>query len=309
MPSLQQFRYLVALADTRHFRRAADISNVTQPTLSTQLRKLELQLGVDLVERTRAHVVLTPLGREIADRARTVLRDVEDIRQIARRGQAALAGTLRVGIVQSLGSYLLPLIAPELRTAHPQLKLYAREGLPETLLRQLETGALDLLFYPLPLDRKGIETQPVFEEPLLAVTPHDHPLAEHAEIARSALKGEVLLTLEPGHRLYEQVRSLAEDFEAELSHDYEGTSLDTLRQMVAMGMGVSLLPALYVRSEVAREALVVARPIEAPAPFRTVGLAWRRGAAQCGEYRELGALLARVLERDVPEVRVIARAR
>ncbi len=305
MPSLQQLRYLVAVADTLHFRRAAELSHVTQPTLSAQLKELELRLGVTLVERSRSRVLLTPVGADIAERARRVLRDVEEIRVAAQRGQRPMAGTLRTGVVQSLGSYLFPLIAPEIHTAHPDLRLYIREGLPEALLRQLETGALEVLFYPLPIDRGDIETVAIFEEPLLAVIPRDHPLALQQSIARHQLKGETLLTLEPGHRLYEQMRALAEEFEAEVSHDYEGTSLDTLRQMVAMGMGLSLLPALYVRSEVARETLVTARPIDGLQPARTVGMAWRRGSAHAEEFRTLARLTARVLDRDVPEVRVV----
>jgi LysR family hydrogen peroxide-inducible transcriptional activator len=305
MPTVQQLRYLVAVADTLHFRRAAEICNVTQPTLSAQLRQLELRLGIVLVERNRSRVLMTAVGADIAERARRVLREVEDIRQAARHGRAPLTGTLRAGVVQSLGSYLFPLIAPELHASYPGLKLYIREGLPDPLLRQLETGALDFLFYPLPLDRADIETVAIFDEPLIVVTPRDHPLAAKAEVARSDLKGETLLTLEAGHRLYEQLSALAQEFEAHVSHDYEGTSLDTLRQMVAMGMGVSLLPALYVRSEVARESLVVARPIAGVPPSRVVGIAWRRGTARAEEFRTIASLAAQVLARDVPEVTVL----
>jgi LysR family hydrogen peroxide-inducible transcriptional activator len=139
----------------------------------------------------------------------------------------------------------------------------------------------------------------------MVVMPRDHPLTSEATIDRRRLKGETLLTLEPGHRLYEQMRALAEEFQAELSHDYEGTSLDTLRQMVAMGMGLSLLPALYVRSEVARETLVTARPIAGTAPVRVIGMAWRRGTAHADEFRTLAQLTARVLRRDAPEVEVV----
>jgi LysR family hydrogen peroxide-inducible transcriptional activator len=305
MPSLQQLRYLVAVADTLHFRRAADLCHVTQPTLSAQLKELELRLGVTLVERNRSRVLLTPLGAEIAERSRRVLREVAEIRETARRGQKPMAGTLRAGVVQSLGSYLFPLIAPELHDTYPDLRLYIREGLPDALVRQLEAGTLDFLFHPLPLDRHEIDTVPIFEEPLMVVMPRDHPLTSEATIDRRRLKGETLLTLEPGHRLYEQMRALAEEFQAELSHDYEGTSLDTLRQMVAMGMGLSLLPALYVRSEVARETLVTARPIAGTAPVRVIGMAWRRGTAHADEFRTLAQLTARVLRRDAPEVEVV----
>ena len=305
MPSLQQLRYLVAVSDTLHFRRAAELCHVTQPTLSAQLRELELRLGVTLVERGKSRVMMTPIGSEIADRAQRIMREVEEIRVTARRGQAPLSGTVRVGVVQSLGSYLFPIIAPDLHEKYPELRLYIREGLANALIRQLENGSLDVLFYPLPLNRRDIRTIPIFDEPLVAVISRDHRLARKTEIRRQDLKGETLLTLEPGHRLYEQVRALAEEFEADLSHDYEGTSLDTLRQMVATGMGMSLLPALYVRSEVARESLVVARGIEGDPPKRTIGMAWRKGTAREDDFEALADLTRRILRRDAKEVTVV----
>lgn len=304
MPSLQQLRYLVAVSETLHFRRAAEASHVTQPTLSAQLRELELRLGVQLVERSRSRVIMTPIGAEIARRARTVLRDVDEIRNLAKLSQTRLGGTLRVGVVQSLGSYLLPHIVPDLHTRHPDLRFYVREGLPETLVGRLEDGSLELLFYPLPLNRADLVCVPLFEEPLLVVMSNEHPLAGRSTIVPADLRRETLLTLEPGHRLYEQVRALAEEFGADISHDFEGTSLDTLRQMVAMGMGLSLLPALYVRSEVAREDLVVARPMAGDPPSRTIGMVWRRSSVRDGEFRDLAAILSDILEKNLPEIAI-----
>ena len=301
MPTLQQLRYLAALADTLHFRRAAEMTNVTQPTLSAQLKEMERRLGAQLVERTRARVLLTPVGREIAARANRILREVEDIHVIARQA-SPLSGTIRVGVVQSLGSYLLPLIVPDLHESHPDLRLYMREALPEALVNQLEQGTLDVLFYPLPLDLQDLETVPLFSEPLRVVVPRDHRLAALDTIPPDALAGEIILTLEPGHRLYDQVRILAETYNAKLSHDFEGTSLDTLRQMVAMGMGISFLPALYVRSEVTREQLVVDRPVAGPEPARLIGMAWRRSTARADEYRDLSEIVAGILAARAPEV-------
>ena len=207
--------------------------------------------------------------------------------------------------MQSLGSYLLPVLVPDLHEEHPHLGLYVREGLPAALLDALEAGTLDLLFFPLPIGRAEIETVPLFREPLHFVASRDHPLADRAEILHADLRGETLLTLEQGQKLYEQLKALAEEYEARLSYDCEGTSLDTLRQMIAMGMGVSLLPALYVRSEVARENLVVARPLAEPSPSRTIGLAWRKGTAREAEFRQLGQFLRSTLCRRAPEVQVI----
>jgi LysR family transcriptional regulator, hydrogen peroxide-inducible genes activator len=305
MPSVQQLRYLVAVADALHFRRAAEAVNVTQPTLSAQLRELELRLGVQLVERTRARVVMTPVGADIAARARRILAEIADIRDLARGAQRPLAGTIRVGIVQTLGPYLLPHVIPDLHEGLPDLRLYVREGLADPLIRQLEDGTIDLLFCPLPLFRADLVTVPLFREPLLVVLPRDHPLAGAEAIPRAALKGATILTLEPGHRLYEQVRALAVDFEAMVSRDYEGTSLDTLRQMVAMGLGISLLPALYVRSEVARETLVVARPLEGEQPARVIGMVWRKGSARDAEFRDLSQIVAGILTGRAPEVTVL----
>lgn len=301
MPTLQQLRYLAAIADTLHFRRAAEATRVTQPTLSAQLKEMEARLGVQLVERSRSRVILTPIGAEIAGRARRILREVEDIRDLARQTRP-LASTIRTGVVQSLGSYLLPLLIPDLHESHPDLRLYVREALPDDLLTQLETGRLDLLFYPLPVNRADLVTAPLFSEPLRVVMSRTHRLAAFTAIPPAELRGETILTLEAGHRLYDQVRNLSETFEADLSHDFEGTSLDTLRQMVAMELGISLLPALYVRSEVARENLVVDRPIAGTEPARLIGMVWRRGSARHAEFGTLADVLAGILSRTAPEI-------
>ncbi len=305
MPTLQQLRYLVAVAETLHFRRAAEKTHVTQPTLSGQLRELEARLGVQLVERSRSRVVLTPIGDVIASRARTVLRDVEDIVDLAKHGQSLFGGTIRLGVLQSLGPYLLPHILPELHQTYPDLKLYVREAMPQALLGGLDEGRIDLLLFPLPV--KGAELQSVrlFREPLWVVSSSDHRIAEKQEVARSDLKGETVLTLEPGHRLHDQVRDLCEQFGANLSLDYEGTSLDTLRQMVGMGMGISFLPALYVRAEVMQDSQVAARQMQPRSPFRMIGMVWRRHSARQDEFLALAGLIRGILKGRVPEVTVM----
>ncbi|GIT89675.1 LysR family transcriptional regulator [Jannaschia pagri] len=304
MPTLQQFRYLVAVADTLHFRRAAESVHVTQPTLSAQLRELEEKLGVQLVERSRAGVTLTPVGQEVTDRARRVLRDVADISAVARAGADAFASTIRIGIVGSLGGYFLPLVIPTLHATYPDLTFYVREGLAADLLGRLRDGSLDLLFFPVPLTESGVQVAPLFHEPLLLVMPVDHPLSSQAVVSPDALRGETLMTLEAGHRLHDTVADLATATGAHLSLDYEGTSLDTLRQMVATGLGLSVLPALYVRSEVAREDLVVARPLAEPQPGRDIGMVWRETAAQGAAFTELAEAIRSILDRDAPEVQV-----
>ena len=309
VPTLKQLRYLVAVAETLHFRRAAEMSHVSQPTLSGQLRELEERLGVQLVERSRSKVILTPLGREIAERAKTVLRDVQDVVELAKQGQAPLGGTIRVGVLQSLGPYFLPHILPELHGRYRDLKLYVREGMPTALLERLDQGNLDMLFFPLPVQGAELRSVRLFREPLWVVVPGEHRLASRETIRRSDLEGETFLTLERGHRLHDQVRALCEQYGAKLSLDYEGTSLDTLRQMVAMGMGLSLLPALYVRSEVLHDRQVVAREVKSGVPHRMIGMVWRRHSGRQEEYETLAGQIRGILkDRKLPITVVSSRS-
>lgn len=306
MPTLKQFRYLTALANTLHFRKAAEQCHVSQPTLSGQLQELEERLGVQLVERSRrSQVLLTPLGQTIAERARIVLRDVQDIVDLGKHGQQWLDGTIRLGALPTLGPYLLPHVLPELHRSHPGLKLYVREGMPVSLIRSLEDGELDLLLFPMPIREADLESTRLFREQLWVVIPIEHALARKEVIERGDLTGETILALERGHRLYEQVAELCREFGAELSHDFEGTSLDTLRLMVGMGMGLSFMPTVYVLSEVAKDAQVVARPLKSRAPTRTVGLAWRRHSARGNEYKALAGIIRDILRSSLPEVTVI----
>jgi LysR family hydrogen peroxide-inducible transcriptional activator len=305
MPTLQQFRYLTAIADTLHFRRAAERTHVTQPTLSGQLRELELTLGVQLVERSRSKVLLTPIGKEIAARARLVLSEVQGIVELAKHGQTVLGGTLRLGVLHSLGPYLLPYILPELHRTYPELKLYVREAVPRELLAGLDGGSLDILLFPLPVRGKELESVPLFREPLWVAVPSDHSLAGKGRIKQSDLKGESILALETGHRLHDQVRALCEEFGAELSLDFEGTSLDTLRQMVGMGAGLSFLPALYVQSEVKNDNQVVAVEMESRPPFRLIGMVWRHQSAQKNDFVALAELIRTILSERAPVVSVV----
>lgn len=305
MPTLQQLRYLVALADTRHFRRAAEACHVTQPTLSAQLRQLEARLGVRLVEQGRPRVILTPLGLAVAERGRAILREVDAIRALARAGDAGRDGPIRLGVAQTLGSYLLPLLLPELRRAESGRGLVSREDAPEDLVRDLEAGALDLLVLPMPPPRAGLATRPLLREPILVVLHRDHPLARAPAVPPSGLRGEVVLAPGPGHPLHAQLREICTATGARLSCEHEGTNLDGLRQMVAQGMGISLMPALYVRSEVAPQEGVVARPFGGDRPERLIGLAWRRAAAGGADHVALAERMARILRR-VPEVTLAA---
>ena len=306
MPTLKQLRYLVAIAETLHFRRAAELSHISQPTLSGQLRELEDRLGVQLVERSRAKVLLTPMGKEVATRAKGILHDVQELIELTKHGQGELGGMLRLGVLSSLGPYLLPHILPELHQTYPDLKLYVREGMPNALLADLEEGNLDFLIFPLPVKGADLQVARLFREPLLITAARDHPLAKRQFGERSDVRGENVLALERGHRLHDQVSELCEDYGANLSMDYEGTSLDTLRQMTGMGMGLTFLPALYVRSEIPKDSEVVARPMRARPPSRTLGMIWRRYTMRSDEFAALAKQIRGIIKSRLPEVTVIS---
>ncbi|HSM40409.1 MAG TPA: LysR substrate-binding domain-containing protein, partial [Afifellaceae bacterium] len=196
--TLRQLNYLVALSQELHFRRAAERMNVTQPTLSAQIQELERRLKAPLVERGTARVMLTPLGREIADRARRVIADVQDIVDLAASSQHGFDGTIRLGVPPTLGPYLLPHIVSDLHASYPRLKLYVREGKPADLQDELHTGSFDLVISPLPINHHDLEVERLFREPLHLVVAPDHPLMMKAKIERSDLAGQNVLAIEKG---------------------------------------------------------------------------------------------------------------
>lgn len=302
MPTLRQLQYLVALADTGGFRRAAETAHVSQPTLSSQIRALEQRLGVELVERGRTRVLLTPAGQETVARARVVLRDVRDIVDLAERSRSPFEGTTRLGVLPTIGPYLLPHVLPGLHHRHPALRLYIREAMRRELMPALTGGALDLAVLPLPVDDPEIEAERLFQEPLLLAVASDHPLADRNPVRRSDLAGAPVLALERGHQLHDAVRALAEDCGAELRSEFEGTSLDTLRQMVGMGVGIAFLPALYVRSETGGDPQVVIRDLVPPPPRRLIGIAWRRSAPRRAEYRALAEIVRKEARAAIDEI-------
>lgn len=288
MPRLQQLRYLVAIADTLSFSRAAEACAVTQPTLSMQLKELENNLGATLVERTRTRVLMTPVGSEVVRRARDILAGVEDIREIARGGDGpALDGSLRMGVVQTVGAYVLSLAMPTLRRSYPGLRVLVREDRIENLPAKLSDGTHDVLLMPQPLEQHDFTSVCLMREPLHLVLPADHRLAACETIDPASLAGETVLTMERGHRLHDQIATLCQEVGANHASDYAGTTLDTLRLMVSTGMGITLLPALYVRSDVLREKLVVARPLASRAPVRDISMVWRNASPRAARFERL----------------------
>ena len=300
MPTLRQLEYLVAVADHGHFGRAAQASAASQPTLSHQLRALEARLDVTLVERRPHGAQLTPVGRDIAGRARGVLVAVRDIAALAERARDRLAGTLRFGASPTLGPYVMPPVIAALHRDRPDLRFYMREGIPDELAMELARGSIDMLLGPLPIEGEGLTIEPLLREPLLLAAPPDHPLARRSAagaLALSDLAGAPVLSLDRRHHLHRDVADQCRRHDMHLLRDYEGTSLDSVRQMVASGLGLGVLPALYVRSEIApdggepRDDVALLR-IEGWDATRSIAAAWRAQAGFADEYARIAATIA-----------------
>jgi LysR family transcriptional regulator, hydrogen peroxide-inducible genes activator len=292
MTSMRQFQYLVALDDLKHFGRAAGSVNVSQPTLSQQMRTLEKQLGVILIERGETPVQLTPVGREIAARARKLLLQVDDMKALAKRSASGVAGTIRFGVSPTIGPYLMPNVVASMHRRYPDMRLYIRDGIPIDQISELRRGALDMILVPLPVGGSDLHIEPLFREKLHLVAPPDHALASHAFVQKQQLAGAQILSLDPRHHFHRQVQTICEDFGAELLRDYEGTSLDSLRQMVGSGLGLAILPELYLRSEVGGEDMVRRLIVADWSATRSIAAVWREGMAYADSYREIANAIA-----------------
>src|SRR6202167_5785862 len=283
MINLKDLKYLVALAETGHFGRAAERAFVSQPTLSPQLKKLEEYLGVKLVERQPKNAQLTEVGRQIVVRARRMLDESEEIIALARSNTDPFAGKLKVGLIPTIGPYLLPRIMPKIRKAVPHLGLMLYEYQTEALLKRLRDGEIDLGIMALPLLQDGLEARALYDESFTVALPTHHPLAAKNTIKVADLKGQTLLLLEDGHCLRDQALEVCSRVDVREAEDFRATSLETLRQMVVAGLGITLLPEMAVESPFGSQRGLAIRRFAKPAPARTVGAVWRksttRGAA------------------------------
>jgi LysR family hydrogen peroxide-inducible transcriptional activator len=302
VPSLRQLEYLVALTDMRHFRRAAERCNTTQPTLSEQIKALEDRLGCQLIERSRAGALPTPIGAQVAEIARRILKDAGEIRSLAAGGDQTLRGVLRVGLPSTIGPYLLPSVVPTLHSTYPELKLYVREELPQTLPHTLEDGGYDLIVTPLPVRGEDLHTVELFREPLFLTVAADHPLAKRTSVERADLEGQEILTLGPGHQLHDAVLALCHEFGARVRHDYEGTSLDMVREMVITGLGITFMPGLYVRRELMRDTSLKILQLNGRFVYRTIGMSWRKTSARQKSFDEIAALFRETIEREYKDL-------
>jgi len=293
--NLRDLQYLVALAETGHFGEAAERCHVSQPTLSAQIKKLEEYLGVALFERQPRKVTPTDIGRRIVERARQVTQQAEDIRELARAARDPLTGKLRVGLIPTIAPYLLPRVAAALRKQLPELQLMLYEYQTGPLLEKLRSGEIDLAILALPADTDGLETRSLFAEAFLVAMPRNHRLTARKRLKPADLAGETLLLLEDGHCLRDQALDVCGNVPVSEEQDFRATSLETLRQMVAAGLGVTLLPRLAAEGPIAGARGIEFRPFAPPTPSRMVGAAWRRSSTREAAIEAVCDVLSRTM--------------
>lgn len=291
MISLKQLRYFDALARIGHFGRAADHCAVTQPALSMQIQDLERELGLKLVERRRGGMKLTGQGREIARRAAQILAGVRDLKDHAQHLAEGLSGTLQLGVIPSVAPYLLPRFLPKLRATYPSLDVRIRETQTAQLTRELLDGELDLLIVALPVEQPDIESLRLFEDRFLLALPASRRIDSRVRVTPDILKGDRLLLLEEGHCLRDQALTFCDLRQVETIDTFGASSLTTLVQMVANGLGLTLLPEISLDVEAERAPLNIMRFAE-PEPSRTLGLAWRATSPRKADFVAFGQIIA-----------------
>jgi len=292
--NIRELQYLVTLADLRHFGRAAEACFVSQPTLSTQVKKLEDELGVQLVERAPRHVMLTEVGQEIVDRARLVLRDVEQIKEVARRTTDPEAGAIRLGLFPTLGPYLLPHVVPDIHLQYPKLELLLFEDKTEQLLAMLREGRLDAALLALPVEEDTLEVLPLFNEPFVVALPENHPLDQVNHLNVEDLKGHTVLLLEDGHCLRDQALEVCQMASANEKQGFRATSLETLRQMVAANVGITLLPTLAIKPPITLTDSIHIKHLSDPMPSRQIGMVWRKSSAVSGFLKSFAEIFKKL---------------
>jgi len=280
--TLTELKYLVAVARERHFGRAAEACFVSQPTLSVAIRKLEDELGVTIFERGGSEVGVTRIGQTLVSQAQKVLEESANLKELARRGNDPLAGSLRVGVIHTIGPYLLPKLVPRQISCTPQMPLVLQENFTTKLIELLRQGELDCAMMALPLPETGLMTRPLYDEQFVVVIPASHPWAERTSISAEDLKQQNMLLLGTGHCFRDQVLEVCPElsrFAAAsegIQRTFEGSSLETIRHMVAAGIGITVMPITSVPVLERNHALLRYIPFEAPVPDRRVVLVWRK---------------------------------
>ncbi len=299
--TLTELRYIVAVAREKHFGRAADACFVSQPTLSVSVKKLEAELGVQLFERGGNEVSLTPIGEDIVQQAQRVLDEASQIKEIADQGRDPLRGPLRVGVIYTIGPYLLPRIMKSMIEHHGQMPLILQENFTVRLLEMMRTGELDVAILAEPFDDTGLNTQPLYDEDFLVAVPKKHPWAKRASLASAELKDETMLLLGIGHCFRDQVLEVCPESarfsanSAGIQKTFEGSSLETIRHMVAEGLGITVLPRTSVNSE--DDPFLKFIAFRDPIPNRRVVLAWRKSFTR---DVAIHALRDAILSADLP---------
>jgi len=300
--TLQELKYLVALADHGHFGRAAEACFITQSTLSTQIKKLEDYLGVTLFDRSLKRVTPTPIGREILQAARNIVEESERIRELAKHAQDPMARTIHLGVIPTLGPYYLPHALTLVHKKHPGLRMLLREEMTPQILEHLTDGKLDAGLLALPVTDDSLRVEPLFYEPFYAALPAGHALAKRDVLKVSDIMSEKLLLLDEGHCLRDQALDVC-GTGSRGREEVRATSLETLRQMVGMGLGLTLLPALAVDAGPRQNKKAVEiRPFKSPPPGRTIALAWRKRAPFPETFERLAATLKASLPAEVEPV-------
>lgn len=284
MPTVKQLKYLCAVAEHRHFSKAAAACHVTQSTLSAAIQDLESQLGVVVFERTKKTVLITPLGQRLLHQARIILGDVQNFVSLARANEGALAGEIRLGVIPTIGPFILPPILSELRRSYPKLKLYLKEELSAELLLQLQQGRLDLIMLAFPYAMPDMETISLFKDEFLLCLSPGHKLEKLKQVRQQHLRGESLLLLEEGHCLRDHALEACKLQSAETDLVYQGTSLHTLVQMVANGLGVTLLPEMAVQANVLGDTHLQLKRFSNENVCRQIGMAWRKSDPRRDDY-------------------------
>lgn len=295
LPSPRQLRYLVAIADTGGFGRAAQRCNVTQSTLSAGIKELEATLGATLVERGRAGATFTPVGEVVVERARRLLAEAEDLVELAKGSAEPLVGPLRIGVIPTVAPYLLPKLLPRLRRRFPRLRPFLVEERTASLIEQLESGAIDVALLAFPYDLPRLAAFDCFEDRFVFAAPKGHRLLASRAVDLADLAGETVLLLAEGHCLREHALSVCRLAARDQARAVEATSLSTLIQMVDSGLGVTLLPMLAIDAGALRGTRIESRPVADPDALRRVGLAWRPSSARASHYRLLGEAIRGVV--------------
>ncbi|MEM7281853.1 MAG: LysR substrate-binding domain-containing protein [Pseudomonadota bacterium] len=293
--NIRDFRYLIAVADTLHFGKAAEQCFVSQPTLSMQIRKLEETLGLQLFERARKKVRLTDAGQEVVRRAREIISEVDDMVTWADSHQDPLIGQLRVGVIPTLGPYLLPHVMEPLNKAFPDLEFLLREDLTDNVMKELDQGNIDVAVLALPIDYDGYATQEIFKEAFVLSLPPDHELANRKGVSMDDLNDRELLLLDEGHCLRDHALDVCTTTQVR-ENNFRATSLETLRHMVAVGTGITLLPELAVAPGT-RQSNVVNVPFRSPVPYRIIGAIWRHGSARVPAIQGLCEVIGKTVRR------------